>query len=484
LFGQSLHCFAMNSMATVRPLSDDNMRGIMKSGHDYERLDKGRARRELEQAATEEGGATSKNARTSCCSHICRCIRYLLYTFVVAGFIIGGIGLYAGSRFVQTPARPLDTLFYCDATNNVTQACKDGHRHFLTPANVTHHIDFPDCIIDSLKDEMIRFNSEHDWKLVSFPSRQGKSGQQMVSLKAWWLPVKDPKAARVVVVHGNDADFNHFSVQTVAYLLRSIGFAVLLPNLRDHGNSGSSEHRTVGWGWDYHLDVLGAWDYAVNDPQGMLGAKMPESSVGIMGFGLGAFAASIALGLESRIPAVWLDSAIFRPREVLRSHISRIVGPFAPAFTGVAWKIGSIIAGVNITHLTPESVFSHELPAPNERDVFISHNRQDSNIPANQADEFANMFARLTTNIKIVEIYSPHARGCGGDGHSILPIWRPDKFRLKLCEFWSGVFRRFANECHLDDLPKFDSILDYASLGQQAEDRRLDEVLRDVLIVS
>jgi len=43
-------------------------------------------------------------------------------------------------------------------------------------------------------------------------------------------------------------------------------------------------HRdTPGWGWDYYLDTLGAWDFAVQDPRGQLGPKeAPRPSGGVL----------------------------------------------------------------------------------------------------------------------------------------------------------------------------------------------------------
>jgi hypothetical protein len=309
----------------------------------------------------------------------------------------------------------------------------------------------------------------------------GHSGQKTVRLQAWWLPAHVPHAPRVVIVHGNEANFNHFSVQATAYLLRSIGFAVLLPNLRDHGNSAASTHRMLGWGWDYHLDVLGAWDYAVHDPQGHLGGKADKQNVGLMGFGIGAFASSIALGLERDISAAWLDSATFRPREMLRWHLSHFVGPLAPAFTGFAWKVAEIFAGVNLTHITPEIALLPHRSIKTIRFIAISHNRLDASVPASQSDEFIEMFTQ-NSGYSIEEQWIPHATGCGDDSHAILPLWKTDTFRRKLCEFWSGVFHRFANECHLDDLPTFEDIFARASLDQQ-DGRRLGRVSGHMLIL-
>jgi hypothetical protein len=382
--------------------------------------------------------------------------------------------VYAGFRFVEKPSRFHQTLFGCSNRSGSLKdvgSCQAGEEELLTPANMTQHQYFPACTSPLLRKAMARFNAKHDWKLVSFRSRSGHYGQSTAVLKAWWLPVKDRDAPRVVIVHGNEANFNHFSVQVSAYLLRSMGFAVLLPNLRDHGNSDASVHRHLSWGWDYHLDVLGAWDYAVHDPQGQLGGKLSERHVSLMGFGIGAFASAIAFGLESKIPALWLDSVIFRPIEMLRWHLSHLVGPLAPAFTGVAWYAATYFAGVNITHMSPERA----LQLPHEkRYVAISHNRRDTVVPVSQVDEFVALIAELPL-YSIEEQYIRDVTGCGRyDTHVVLPVWKPDDIRRRMCEFWSGAFGRFSQECRLDELPEFDTIFADPSFNEKHH-RSLEE---------
>lgn len=433
----------------VRPHSADNMREIVKDGYDIvgqEHFNKDDRR----------------GCCAACCSAICRCVRAQLCILFSVGAVVGGVAGYAGFTFVRKPSRLSSTIYDCNATD-----CELGQGNLRTPGNMTHSMSLPSCASPKLKQEMAKFNADHRWKLVDIPSRQGLAGQQTVILKAWWLPLKDPRAPRIVIMHGSDANFNDYSVQVTAYLLRSIGFAVLLPSFRDHGASGASEHGTIGWGWDYHLDVLGAWDFALKDPDGTLGGALEETKVGLMGFGLGAFATAIALGMEKRVPAAWLDSAIVEPREMLRFGLARLVGPFAPLFTGPAWYFANRFAGVNLTHRTPAATLPQaQSQVRRSRYVAVSHDRLDASVPQIETDELVSLLSALTTyDYSIEERYLPHAIGCGGEARAVLPVWRPDTFRRKLCEFWSGVFGRFAHDCGLDLLPKFDDPLGVDSLA-------------------
>merc|ERR1739848_773185 len=68
-----------------------------------------------------------------------------------------------------------------------------------------------------------------------------------------------------------------------------MGFSVLLNNIRGVGYSENTTAGITTWGYAYHFDLLGAWDYLKQDPDSILGGQLPASKVGIMGFSMGAF---------------------------------------------------------------------------------------------------------------------------------------------------------------------------------------------------
>ena len=156
---------------------------------------------------------------------------------------------------------------------------------------------------------------------------------------AW--PATCLDSCRKCTKRGNN---NHCGVQMTCFLLRTMGFSCLAPSVRDFGLSGPSTHpNVVTWGYvpwpvnsldspgaqDYHLDLLGAWDYAVADPDDLLGGTLEEDQVGIMGFSKGGYGAAIAMGLEPRISAAWIDSApLHGLRGVVHDYAKQYVGDF------------------------------------------------------------------------------------------------------------------------------------------------------------
>ena len=75
-----------------------------------------------------------------------------------------------------------------------------------------------------------------------------------------------------------------------------------------------------------NLAISGAWDYAKDDPDGLLGGPMEASKVGLFGFSKGGFTALNAFGLEGQIPAVWVDGAPSEPKTVYGYGLRRFLG--------------------------------------------------------------------------------------------------------------------------------------------------------------
>jgi len=308
-----------------------------------------------------------------------------------------------------------------------------------------------------------RFATEQPWSLVYFPSRSGPNGESSVNISAWWLPA-DPKrvpkgkvAPRIVVQHGMASNANHCGVQAACFLLRTMGFSCLTPTVRDYGLSNKSTHPTVTtWGYDYHLDLLGAWDYAVSDPEQILGGRLDDDQVGIMGFSRGGLDAANAFGLEHRVRAAWIDSAPFTG---LYGMIDAFVRPYAggvltPLVTGIVWKYAHLFSGGKVdTSLPLNSLTKCSEPA---RRLAVSQDMEDEFVPITEGLEAIRFLSGLNTCYTI-SVYNPPA-DCNGDRHHSYMWVFPDDARAKLCEFWSEAFGQDPHNCGLDKMQKFQRV--------------------------
>lgn len=359
------------------------------------------------------------------------------------------MGVLAGGQFVR---KHYD--FAPDISKCPDAYCGVGAGPLWTPNNLSQKMWFPDCNMgsnSSLAQEMAKFNAAENWKLVYFHSRAGDAGQEHIMSAAWWLPVASATAPRIVLVHGNNVNANDWTVQVPAYILRSMGFAVLLVNLRDHGLSGKTSYNTIGWGWAYHLDVLGAWDFVVSDPHGILGGPVNSSKVGIQGVSMGGMAAFTAFAMNSYIPALWLDSAVFSPKHVLQDELAKRIGFLAPLFYDIAWEFTKLRAGVDTGYRLPGEVLRQEHKKA-ARPVAITHASNDMVVQSSQADMYMKGFLDHPGHFVVRKEYRTVA-DCGGTTHAVMAFMFPDMFRLKLCEFWCSAFNLTVASCGISSLP-------------------------------
>jgi len=304
------------------------------------------------------------------------------------------------------------------------------------------------CFNSTFISQIESFYASNGFKMVSFNSRSGPEGQKVVQIKAWWIPpapgfnTSGGTPPRVVVSHGTNQNQQKFEALIAGFLLSSAGFGVLLPSLRDHGYSGESPHGKFSWGWDYPYDILGAWDYATDDPDNLMGGALPSDQVGLMGFSMGGFTAVNAFGLEHQVPAVWADAPVFSVKDILLHEMRKALGPLGDLGIEFAWAFGNNDVQLHFNH--PAKV----LPAgPNEkRKVYLVHNTDDNTVPTDQHEKLVNLLTdhpeKYTLNDSWVK-----AAECNGDTHRILHLKYASEYRHKLCMFWTDVFSLTQDRC-------------------------------------
>lgn len=296
-----------------------------------------------------------------------------------------------------------------------------------------------DCFSSELPVAVDAFFSkrEKEIEMVSFLSRGGESGQYTVRLYAWWMPAEDPKAEIIVLTHGMSGSNIAVRVLLPAFLLQKLGYAVLLPDLRDHGLSSKSDKPDKeSWGAEYHLDVLGAWDWAVKRKAGGDSKK-----VGLMGNSMGGFVSAIAAGLESRVPALFLDGAVYDPYTDLVNDCG--VGglpSFLPfllqAVTWPGWWLAEKIVGIPLRHQLPEKT----IPTRTSKlQVGMVYGKEDL-LVAGAKRRYTDLFANNPDAAERTVTYWPEG-SCNGNAHVLTSIQYPDEYQKKLDSFWSCAFK-------------------------------------------
>jgi dipeptidyl aminopeptidase/acylaminoacyl peptidase len=214
-----------------------------------------------------------------------------------------------------------------------------------------------------------------DYQDITFPSREDH-----VTLKGWYMPaqgVAEADAPVVIVVHGlNDCKRSAF-VLLPAGMLNKAGFNVLALDMRNHGDSQVINGRYAAGTVEYR-DVLGAWDWLVNQKQ------FAPDKIGLYGMSLGAATVLDAMGAEPRVAATFEDSSFADINVALQAELQRNNFPTLLSAAGVL--MGRIIGGVDITTRSPLAAVG----TLNGRDLFITHGAADQRLSVQYAYDLAN----------------------------------------------------------------------------------------------
>jgi len=349
----------------------------------------------------------------------------------------------------------------------------------LTPETIPNHIWYPGCTEVGKKNDtylqkcsktcyspalipaITAFNQKHPFKKVSYPSRKDTEGKTY-QLTGWLLTgdksnlPKNVTAPRVAINHGYTSNSNKWYLTVAAYHMRSLGFDVLLNNIRGVGYSENTSSPITTWGYAYHYDLLGAWDYLKENPDNHLqGGKLPSSKVGIMGFSMGAFITLNAFTLEKDVPAAWADSPPARSQSVFFFGAEK--NPAAPIFKipGVSpliWFWMKNKAGVDISAREPlKDIPTASSPA---RPVQLVSNLNDNTVPGTDVKSIATLMKEHPGKYDMSEPIYTNAV-CNKETHLVSILLEPAKYRRRLCDFWTAALHAPKAMCGLDKLPQF-----------------------------
>jgi dipeptidyl aminopeptidase/acylaminoacyl peptidase len=213
-----------------------------------------------------------------------------------------------------------------------------------------------------------------DYQEVTFLSRQDG-----LALAAWYVPAPDaaPETApTVILVHGLASCKASPSILIPAGMLHHAGYNTLMLDLRDHGSSTVEDGRFAG-GTDEYLDVLGAWDWLVNE------RDIAPERIGLFGTSLGAATVMIAFGEEARAATVWEDSGFADINTAINAELER--NGFPTFLSLGAVLMGRVLAGDDIAAFSPLQA-AHKA---NGRPVFITHGDQDRRLSVAYAYDLA-----------------------------------------------------------------------------------------------
>ena len=251
-----------------------------------------------------------------------------------------------------------------------------------------------------------------DFTDVALPTRGGG-----LTIRGWYAPPRRPDGPVVIVVHGYNACRRDWSVLLPAGMLHGAGFGVLLPDLRNHGDSDIDDGRWAGGAKEY-LDVLGAWDW-------LRARGVPASRIGLFGVSLGAATVTIATGEESAVAATWADSS-YATFTVAAAEYAGSKG-YPEWVAGPAIPIGRLLGDTALGTHDPIDEVLHLRGRP----FFIVHGLADTTIRPHNAIDLA--VAALKGGTSVEPWLVPGAE------HVQEMLLVTERYRTRLLAFFGGA---------------------------------------------
>ncbi len=204
---------------------------------------------------------------------------------------------------------------------------------------------------------------------VDFPARV-----DAVRLTAWYAATPAAMGA-IILAHGRDAcrggELRGDTCGLVAHFV-SLGFSVLLLDLRGHGSSAGAR---LTFGRRERRDILGAVDF--------LRAR-GYVRMGVLGASMGGVSAIGAAAHEPAIGALVTDSAFCTLHDVLVAQFRRLTRLPGWCLSG-ATLVASVLTGERLRHHTAE----HDMTQLRGRPTLVIHSRHDPFVPVAHAQALA-----------------------------------------------------------------------------------------------
>eukprot|EP00440_Ansanella_granifera_P074606 gb/GFBE01080965.1/.p1 GENE.gb/GFBE01080965.1/~~gb/GFBE01080965.1/.p1 ORF type:complete len:443 (+),score=110.43 gb/GFBE01080965.1/:1-1329(+) len=399
-------------------------------------------------------------APTSCwpkCLMGCVCSLLVLCTVIYFGLVHYISGVAVGQMVVLNEQKAME---FCssglDMDNIAYNLWWPGCGYVSSMSNFSEGCG-GSCYDAGFMEKMQKFNEKYPSKRVTYPSRKA-DGIETVTLGGWWLSgdhsqlPENATAPRIVVQHGFTSNSNMFRTQSFAYTLRTLGYDVLVNNFRDHCYSENSTAHIYEWGHAYPMDLLGAWDYAVNDADGKLGGKVDAAQVGLLGFSKGGFITNNAFGLEGRVPAAWVDAPPFTPQIVFAHGLKKTLSGMGIGFmTNIilpqVWSnvmSAAAESGVDLEKHLPED--SLALGPDTQRPIYTVHNKLDNTVPFSEGEKLLEFLKTMPEKYSVVGSYVTDEL-CVDMDHCTDQLLHFEEYKARLCKFWSAVFKVQSSSC-------------------------------------
>ena len=221
-------------------------------------------------------------------------------------------------------------------------------------------------------------------QVVRIPAVRG------LTLFAWYVPQPGPQPApAVVLLHGWGG--NASTLLPAAQTLHQAGYAVLLPEARNHGRSDRDGHSSLP---RFAQDLGSALDWLALQP------GIDTTRVAALGHSVGGAAVLLAASQRTDLYGAVIVSAFAHPEQVMRRWLAARHVPYWP----LGWVVNRYVErviGARFTDIAPLYTLARA-----QCPVLLLHGRQDNLVPV---DDVRQLWQRRgSAQVRLLECEGTH----------------------------------------------------------------------------
>jgi dienelactone hydrolase len=276
-----------------------------------------------------------------------------------------------------------------------------------------------------------------NWSYVTFPSRKNTDSDavdSVMSIKAIMMVTDTEKAPFVIAVHGIRGCKESSNPMIPAAMLWKAGYNVILPDLRNHGESQvSSNYPYATFGLQEHWDVLGALDYLI--------ATYPKltnttNRIGIFGISMGGGTAALAFARDSQyMKAAFLDVPALYVYDTLYANI-QTMGYSADYIISAVKARAPLVWSWGFPPFKYDPVDYLSKNVGTGRHVYLVSKTEDKIVPVFNSERGAELLRKNGANVTTFYGTDPNSPTyCNHHGDMV--FFQPESYQSRLVSFFN-----------------------------------------------